>query len=498
MASVDDLLDHLEGNSKAGPPTSINTRMDMKSPKLWYHGKLSRTQTEKLLLGRPSGSFLVRDSTSSAGDYVLSVCEHGRISHYIVANKGNGYKIGEKQFSDLPSVIDFYKKQILDTTTLTIPVDVENPDASIVSQTGNFLAVVVAMHDFAGTDAEDLPFTRNEVLRILQKNDENWWLAENSQGKTGSIPCTYVKVIPSSSPSIAPPIPESPRPSGANSSQKSRLERTQSVAPSPGDMTAISNELNSRLLRSSSDASLPGDTSSRVIPASSGTLRRGSNVASPGSPGSASSLGEVKKIVKIFDPTGLFKSITVSHNLYLAKNVKEAAMQKFAIQSGKWCLYEANGNTERLLDDNVSILDLALKDTAQEYKLLLKEAKDSRPAPATPANENNNSSTKFRSSDPRVIAQALAVMNRAANPYDPTALAFNIGDIIDVTEMNETGLWRGIVNGKYGHFPMTAADLVEDNQEINSDDQQHDSLITSSSHDMLSEFDAMNDQLKNL
>lgn len=35
-----------------------------------------------LLDGRPDGSFLVRDSNSSVGDYVLSVLHDGQVSHF--------------------------------------------------------------------------------------------------------------------------------------------------------------------------------------------------------------------------------------------------------------------------------------------------------------------------------------------------------------------------------------------------------------------------------
>ena len=41
------------------------------------------------------------------------------MSHYIINNKGNHYKIGEQTFADIPSIISFYKNHFLDTTTLT-------------------------------------------------------------------------------------------------------------------------------------------------------------------------------------------------------------------------------------------------------------------------------------------------------------------------------------------------------------------------------------------
>lgn len=68
----------------------------------WYHEKLSREAAENLLLEgdlilidynfsnimfivteeRPNGCFLVRDSNSSSGDFVLSVRHNNDISHF--------------------------------------------------------------------------------------------------------------------------------------------------------------------------------------------------------------------------------------------------------------------------------------------------------------------------------------------------------------------------------------------------------------------------------
>ena len=50
----------------------------------------------------------------------LPLCsENSKVSHYIISRRGGMYLIGDQSFPDLPSVIDFYKKHFLDTTTLT-------------------------------------------------------------------------------------------------------------------------------------------------------------------------------------------------------------------------------------------------------------------------------------------------------------------------------------------------------------------------------------------
>jgi proto-oncogene C-crk len=104
----------------------------------WYHGRIDRATTDTILAGKRPGLFLVRDSSTCPGDFVLSVSENNKVSHYIISRRGQLYLIGDQTFSDLPSVIDFYRKHFLDTTTLrehvsrTLNLDLRNSDLTFV------------------------------------------------------------------------------------------------------------------------------------------------------------------------------------------------------------------------------------------------------------------------------------------------------------------------------------------------------------------------------
>jgi len=54
---------------------------------------------------------------------------------------------------------------------------------------------VVGKYDFDGSDPDDLPFKKGEILTIVSKDEENWWTARNSLGQTGSIPVPYVAKV---------------------------------------------------------------------------------------------------------------------------------------------------------------------------------------------------------------------------------------------------------------------------------------------------------------
>lgn len=97
----------------------------------WYFGAMSRQDASDLLMQeRDCGVFLVRDSNTIVGDYVLCVKEDAKVSHYIInkiqqhqhAPMQIVYRIGDHSFADLPELLEFYKIHYLDTTSLRRPV----------------------------------------------------------------------------------------------------------------------------------------------------------------------------------------------------------------------------------------------------------------------------------------------------------------------------------------------------------------------------------------
>lgn len=174
----------------------------------WYFGPLSRSDTNDLLMAeKDSGVFLVRDSTSIKGDFVLCVKEDQKVSHYIINKIQVGgttrYRIGDQEFPDLPALLTFYKTHYLDTTSLIRPAPRER---------------YIAKFDFGGKDPEDLPFKKGEVLTILQKDEEQWWTAKNLAGETGLVPVPYIsKYDPELEKKLTQPTPPPPPPPGTNS-----------------------------------------------------------------------------------------------------------------------------------------------------------------------------------------------------------------------------------------------------------------------------------------
>ncbi|XP_078404422.1 adapter molecule crk [Cetorhinus maximus] len=177
---------------------------DAQKQESWYFGPMRRDQAVSLLLGQKHGTFLVRDSRTIPGDYVLSVSENSKVSHYIINSRqqqgpgpGPGrYRIGDQEFEHLQGLLEFYKIHYLDTTTLLEPVHMPTP--YIAPNLGHRIPLeeaefVRALFDFPGNDEEDLPFRKGDVLRILDKPEDQWWNAQNGEGRCGMIPVPYVE-----------------------------------------------------------------------------------------------------------------------------------------------------------------------------------------------------------------------------------------------------------------------------------------------------------------
>ncbi|XP_052901886.1 tyrosine-protein kinase Shark isoform X1 [Anopheles moucheti] len=89
-------------------------RMNREENLCWFHGKISREDAEDILRREGSdGVFLVRESSTSEGDYVLSVLFKGEVVHYAIRRHGDDafFSIHDHTpIHGLDSLIEHYQK----------------------------------------------------------------------------------------------------------------------------------------------------------------------------------------------------------------------------------------------------------------------------------------------------------------------------------------------------------------------------------------------------
>lgn len=85
----------------------------------WYWGRIKRQEAVSLLQGQRHGVFLVRDSGSISGGFVLSVSENSKVSHYIINSVSDNRQSssgGSAWFTSKPrfcrSKSDFYRTNV--------------------------------------------------------------------------------------------------------------------------------------------------------------------------------------------------------------------------------------------------------------------------------------------------------------------------------------------------------------------------------------------------
>jgi len=110
----------------------------------WFHRNLSKNEAVDLLVRAGPGSFLVRPSDNSPGDYSLFFHINNQIQRFRIEKKGVRYVMGGRTFDCLDAVINRYKtEQIVEGFTLghhvkkqsceddgTFPTRLEEPEES--------------------------------------------------------------------------------------------------------------------------------------------------------------------------------------------------------------------------------------------------------------------------------------------------------------------------------------------------------------------------------
>ncbi|NWI17795.1 SHC1 protein, partial [Crypturellus soui] len=99
--------DALRAPAAALPPAQLVASMEeqlRREP--WYHGKMSRKEAEKLL--KLNGDFLVRESTTTPGQYVLTGLQGGQPKHLLLVDPEGVVRTKDHRFESVSHLISYH------------------------------------------------------------------------------------------------------------------------------------------------------------------------------------------------------------------------------------------------------------------------------------------------------------------------------------------------------------------------------------------------------
>ncbi|XP_045599306.2 tyrosine-protein kinase Src42A isoform X1 [Procambarus clarkii] len=163
-------------------PTNYIVKVEDYSDQPWYFGKLSREETQALLLKplNASGAFLIRNSESDVG-FSLSVLFSGLVKHYRVREEASmGKRIyfisTDKSFGSLKELVEYYQENTGLCLRLTHPCKRGGPEGPVTP--GNITLQTkptVTVTEGTKTKGTSLPDSTTKDVAEEGKSVQNEW-----------------------------------------------------------------------------------------------------------------------------------------------------------------------------------------------------------------------------------------------------------------------------------------------------------------------------------
>uniref|UniRef100_A0A8C2AZC7 Osteoclast-stimulating factor 1 n=1 Tax=Cyprinus carpio TaxID=7962 RepID=A0A8C2AZC7_CYPCA len=169
----------------------------------WYQENTSRQSAQEELMYQPIGSFLIRGSQSSPGEFSISVRHENDVMHFKVMRDRHGqYYLWSETFSSLNRLVEFYthnsiskQSRVFLLTEQRNPPDFPHRKSAEPPPISQASALQVrAMYDFSAQDADELNFHAGDVIEVLDQSDRFWWKGV-LRGRTGLFPVNYTNPV---------------------------------------------------------------------------------------------------------------------------------------------------------------------------------------------------------------------------------------------------------------------------------------------------------------
>uniref|UniRef100_A0A6I8N7R4 GRB2 related adaptor protein 2 n=1 Tax=Ornithorhynchus anatinus TaxID=9258 RepID=A0A6I8N7R4_ORNAN len=138
----------------------------------WFHEGISRHEAESLLMGKEVGSFIIRASQSSPGDFSISVRHEDDVQHFKVMRDAKGhYFLWTEKFQSLNRLVEFYKTSSISRQKQIFLRDGTREDQAV--------------------EDDELGFRSGDVVEVLDSSDPSWWTGL-LHSRLGLFPANYV------------------------------------------------------------------------------------------------------------------------------------------------------------------------------------------------------------------------------------------------------------------------------------------------------------------
>eukprot|EP00055_Hartaetosiga_balthica_P009109 m.35534 g.35534 ORF g.35534 m.35534 type:complete len:926 (+) comp6610_c0_seq1:210-2987(+) len=173
-----------------GAPPPITSHQKEKSD-IWYMGPMSRLHAQEHLLMADDGSYCVRESVTTPGNYVITIKCNPTIRHLKVQSSSNGYFLGVKnKFSSIPALVEYFQIHSLAIHFPEVDYSLKYPCG-----TKKFPNVHVyrAMYPFNAAETSELSFRKGELIEVFDPSQgEDWWEGRIGD-KIGFLPANFVE-----------------------------------------------------------------------------------------------------------------------------------------------------------------------------------------------------------------------------------------------------------------------------------------------------------------
>ncbi|XP_052795998.1 ras GTPase-activating protein 1-like [Mya arenaria] len=150
----------------------------------WYHGRLDRHTAEIRLKERATpGDYLIRESESKPGSYVLSYYGKTGINHFRITAMTGDYYIGGRQFDTLSDLIGYYTtvSYLLKGEQLISPVPPPEPVDD--------RRKVIAIFPYCKMqETDELSFEKGDIFVVNNEMGDGWlWMCNQRTGEEGQV-----------------------------------------------------------------------------------------------------------------------------------------------------------------------------------------------------------------------------------------------------------------------------------------------------------------------